>query len=120
MLLISSLLSPLLLTIIIELVVALLFSYKKKVEIITVILINIITNPILNFSIFINLYFSFINTNLPIIAILLELLVVYVEWKLLFYALQEKPKKLLLLSFTMNLCSFLTGVLLFNQLGILF
>jgi len=112
--LLNSLFFALLLTIIIELIIAWLLGYKKKPEIITIILINVITNPLLNYLLLINDRSSFFKITLGII-ILLELIVVLIEWGLLFFTLQEKPKKLLVLSFVMNLCSFLTGLIIFKQ-----
>jgi hypothetical protein len=111
--LISSYLLALFLTIVIELIAAFFFGFRKKIEIITIIFINLLTNPILNYFLLVNDYFSFFKSSLLII-LLLEVVVVLVEWKLLVFALQEKPKKLLILSLVMNFCSYIVGVLFFR------
>jgi hypothetical protein len=108
----SFLLAPLL-TIAIELVVALFFGFRKKIDIITIIFVNLLTNPILNYFLWVNDYFSFFKSNLLLI-LLLEFLVVSVEWKLLVYVLQEKSSKLLKLSLVMNFCSYIAGFLIFR------
>jgi len=112
MTLISSYLLTLFLTIIIELGVTFFFGFRKKLEIIMIVFVNIITNPILNYLLLVNYHFSFFKSSLLIILIL-EVIVVLVEWKLLFFALQEKSEKLLKLSFAMNFCSYIAGVLIF-------
>ena len=111
--LISSYLLALFLTIIIELIVAFFFGFKKKIEIIAIVFINLLTNPILNYFLLVNDYFSFFKSSLLII-LFLEVIVVLIEWKLLVFALQEKSKKLLVLSLAMNFCSYIAGVLIFR------
>lgn len=111
--LISSYLLALFLTIVIELVIALFFGFRKKIEIIAIVFVNLLTNPILNYLLLVNNHFSFFKTNLLII-LFLEFVVVLVEWKLLVYALQGKTKKLLLLSLLMNFCSYIAGVIIFR------
>ena len=108
----SYLLAPLL-TIVIELIVALFFGFRRKIEIITIILINLLTNPILNYFLWVNDYFSFFKSNL-LLTIFLVFIVVFIEWKLLAYVLQEKSNKLLKLSFAMNFCSYIAGVLIWK------
>lgn len=108
----SFLLAPLL-TIVIELTVAILFGFRKKIEIITIIFVNLLTNPVLNYFLWVNDYFSFFKSNL-LITLFLEVVVVFVEWKLLMHVLQEKSNKLLRLSVAMNFCSYIAGVLIFR------
>lgn len=108
-----SYLVALLLTISIEVFVALMFGYKNKKEILSVILINLITQPALNFLLFINTYFSLIPVNIQSI-LASETIVILVEWQLLVYALQRNPKRLLVLSLVMNLASFAIGLSLFR------
>jgi hypothetical protein len=110
---IGNFLLALLLTISVELIIALLFGYKKKSEIIVIICINLITNPVLNYLLLLNFHFSFIKTNIVVI-LLLEILVVLVEWRLLVYALQANSRKLFILSLVMNFCSYITGVMIFR------
>jgi hypothetical protein len=113
MALISSLLYALLLTIVIELLVACFFGYRKKLEIFSIICINLLTNPLLNYLFLINNHFSFMIINLFVI-ISLEVLVVLIEWKLLVYALHENSRKMFVLSLAMNFCSYIAGVLIFK------
>lgn len=111
--LIGSYLLALFLTIIIELAVTFFFGFRKKLEIITIVFVNLFTNPILNYLLLVNDHFSFFKSSLLII-LLLEVVVVLIEWKLLVFALQEKPKKLLALSLAMNFCSYIVGVIFFR------
>jgi hypothetical protein len=113
MALISNYLPALFLTIAVELMVAFLFGFRKKLEITAIVFVNLLTNPILNYLLLVNDHFSFFKTNLLVI-LFLEFLVVLIEWKLLVFALQEKTNKLLILSFAMNSCSYMTGVLIFG------
>lgn len=101
------------LTVAVELMIAFFFGFRKKIELIAVICINLITNPILNYLLLVNNYFSLLEANL-ILILFLELIVVLVEWRLLFFALQKEPKKLLIMSFVMNFCSYVVGVLIFK------
>ena len=109
----SNYLIALVLTTAIEVVVALFFGYRKKSEIATIILINLITNPLLNYLLFINNYFGTVQIN-TIIIIFLEIVVVFVEWRLLKFVLQQNSKKLFALSVVMNFCSYIAGVLIFK------
>lgn len=103
----------LVLTILIEIVVAAFLGYKKKSEIIVVILINLITNPLLNYILFINGRFQIIQ-NTMMLTLVLEIIIVLVEWILLMFALQQNSKKLFVLSLTMNFCSYMVGILFFR------
>lgn len=112
--LISSLVIPLILTIIIEVFIAFLFGYKNKISILIIILINIITNPILNYLIILNNSLDFVSYNLVTLSFM-EYLVIFIEWRMLVYALNNKcNKRLFLLSLTMNLVSFILGIILFR------
>lgn len=103
----------LLLTEIVEIAVALVLGYRRAREIIAVILVNLVTNPALNYLLFLNDSFGVIRQRLPLI-LFLELGVVLVEWALLVFTLRRNKTSLLVLSFTMNTCSYLTGVLIFG------
>ena len=106
-------LEALLLTIAIEVIVALLFVLRSKQELWTVVLINVITNPLLNYLITVNGYFHLIPQT-TILILCLEVAVVLVEWRLLVWVLRQSTKKMLLLSFVMNTCSYLAGLLIFR------
>ncbi len=109
----GSYLVALLLTIAIEIIVAIFFGYRKKSEIATIIFINLITNPLLNYLLFINGYFGITQINTTAI-LFLEIIIVLVEWLLLRFALQQNSKKLFALSLVMNFCSYIAGVLFFR------
>lgn len=110
--LISPYLVALLLTILIEVFVALMFGFRSKNEILSVILVNLITEPVLNYFLLINSYFSLVAVNIQLL-LLLETIVILVEWRLLVYALQRNSNRLLVLSLVMNLASFALGLSLF-------
>lgn len=102
----------LLATIYIEVIVGLLFGLRKKHEIISIILVNLITNPLMNFCILITEPTSNDPNFLQIVFF--ETVVILVEWLLLLFALKESPKKLFILSIVMNLLSFGAGYLITN------
>ena len=103
----------LLLTEIVEIAVALFLGYRRPRAIIAVFLINLVTNPSLNYLLFLNDYFGIIRYRWPLI-LLSEVAVVLVEWALLLFALRGNKTSLFVLSFAMNTCSYLTGVLIFG------
>jgi hypothetical protein len=105
----------LILTMAIEVGIAWLFRLRSKKELLTVILINVITNPLLNYLILLNSHFHLIDqTNVIILA--LEVCVCLAEWRLLLWALRQGAKKMLVLSLTMNACSYAAGLLIFNYI----
>lgn len=103
----------LLLTEIVEITVALLLGYRRPRQIAAVFVVNLITNPSVNFLVFLNDYFDLIQDRL-LLVLFLEVAVILSEWAMLVIALRENKKSLLGLSFTMNTCSYLTGVLIFG------
>ena len=103
----------LLLAIVIEIPVALFFGYKKKLEIATIIFVNLITNPLLNYLLSVNKYFKLIQIN-TITIVFLEIIVILVEWLLLLFVLQQRSRRLLIMSAVMNFCSYIGGVIIFR------
>ena len=111
---IISLLTALILTILIEETVIFLLGYRNKNTFLVVSLVNVITNPIANYIVMTNNIFNIIKPNISLV-IILEVLIVYIEWKILEYALPNQEKQsYLILSIIMNLASFLTGIILFG------
>lgn len=107
--------SALLLTVIIESIVAFIMRYRGKFFYLVLILVNIITNPAINFILL--LVYQLGIYKLYIIAqVTLEIFVVIVEWKILKYAFPEEKKSLLLLSFSMNSASYIFGSLILKLL----
>lgn len=103
----------LLLTIVIEVFIAVLFGFRNKNSILGVVFINLITNPIFNYFLWINTYFSFVSINQTLLLIF-ETVIILVEWLLLIFTLRQNTKRLLVLSITMNFCSYIVGVLIFR------
>ncbi len=103
--------SPLLLTIIVESGVAFFFGLRNKTEIGAVCLVNVITNPIMNFLLFANYYFNYFIQP-TVFLLVLEVVVVLVEGSLLLIILRTDPKKMYVLSIVMNTCSFVAGLLI--------
>jgi hypothetical protein len=111
---IISLLSTLILTILIEETVIFLLGYRNKNTFLVVASVNVITNPIANYIVMTNKIFNIIKPDISLV-IILEVLIVYIEWKILEYALPNQEKQsYLTLSIIMNLASFLTGIILFG------
>jgi MFS family permease len=116
------LLVALLLTIVIELAVAWIFKYRTRKEKGSILLINIITNPLANVVAlivvagYLNLlfpvkyeYYKYMMLLNLVLIILIEVAVVVAEWKLLVYALKIESRKALKQSILMNLSSFVIG-----------
>lgn len=98
----------LLLTIIIELVISLLLGVRDKKDILNIILVNVITNPVVVMS-QVLLYLKFGYTIEIIGIIILEILVVFVEGLIYRKVLSFKRINPLLLSLILNASSFLIG-----------
>lgn len=113
MFLTSSYLVTLLLTVLIEILIAYLFLLRDRESIFTVVFINFLTNPLINYLVFLNNRLELFDMKLNIL-ILLELCVVVVEWGLLVYVLGKDSKRMLMLSIIMNLSSFLIGSLIYK------
>lgn len=101
----------LLLTIIIELIIALILGVRNKKDIINIILVNVITNPIVVMSQTL-LYIKF-GYNIEMIGIaILEVLVVLAEGLIYKKVLNYKKINPILLSLILNALSFLIGELI--------
>lgn len=98
----------LILTIIIELSVIYLLGFREKLLFYSLIIINILTNPLLNFIVN-RLNETYIDFNFLHI-ILLEILVVIIEWLLLKLVIKSKQLPLFKISFIINSTSFLIGL----------
>jgi hypothetical protein len=101
-----------LLTVILEIIVACLFGYRKRHEFAAIFWVNTCSYPL---SIFLVLLISKLrDISLGMQGILiLEIAVVLLEWQLLCFALpKEKKYFLFILSLTMNGISYVAGLLL--------
>ena len=101
----------LVLTVAIEVVIAWLFGLRQKRELFAFVLINVITNPLLNYLILINGYFHLVSRT-DILIWCLEGVVVIAEWRLLIYALRQRQLKMGLLAVVMNGVSYAAGLLI--------
>ena len=111
MLLLLNMLKALILTIIIEEIIATPFFKVNYRNYFVILLINIITNPAVNY-IYIVLKQIFGINPLSIYIILLEILVILVEWKLIEYALKKKSYVFMIYSIVANSTSYIIGLLL--------
>jgi hypothetical protein len=101
-----------LLTLLLELAVAVILGYRKRRELACVVLVNVITHPLLHCIVWVVRSFRYLPARDPI-AVVLEVGVVVVEWQLLCYALPNYRKRnLLVLSATMNAVSYGAGLIL--------
>lgn len=109
----NNLFLPLLITLIVEVSVSLLLNFRKREEVLAIIFINLLTNPVLNYFLVIDNVFNILRIDQWGI-IVLEILVIFIEWGLLIFLFNQKPKGYLFkLSLLINLCSYLTGFLIF-------
>ena len=100
-------------TIFMELTISILCGVNKKMDLVSIIWINIVTNPITEL---INLlikdkYFHFF------LILLIEILITVIEWILFKKILKSKNINFLHLSIINNICSYTVG-LLFNCFGV--
>ena len=105
------LLSRLLLTIIIELIISLLIGIRNKKDILNIIVVNIMTNPIV---VLIPLVIRMLTNNLysMIFLFLLEVITLFIEGIVYKNNLCYKKINWFLLSLLLNMCSFLFGLIL--------
>ena len=101
------------LTIIIEMGVAFILGYRDRKSLAVVALVNVITNPILNYLLLVIAVYRFMEINTALI-LCLEAVVALAEWMLMIYALDRDPGQLLVLSLVMNTTSYLAGLLIFK------
>lgn len=109
MMIINSLVISLLLTIIIEYFIIKIFNIKDKVFI-DVILVNILTNPILVFTINICNVYGFKYTK--ILEIVLEFIVIFVEGYVYTKIIFDNSKKAYFLSAIANVSAYIIGLIL--------
>ncbi len=101
----------LLLTVTIEVGIAYLLGFRKKEYLLAFVMINVITNLSLNYLI---LVLSYLNIEVTFgLILLLETLVVIVEWQLLVYIFREPKGRFLITSILANAASFSIGLLIF-------
>jgi hypothetical protein len=111
--LIIHMLIALVLTDLFEFATAYVLGYRVLQIYIVILLANFITNPALNLIMQLGLNF-FPKNVASSWVILLEMLVVILEWRILTYVHPKRSKQMLLLSFAMNCTSFIGGIFIFG------
>ena len=107
-----SLIISLFLTIIIELSTSLILGIRRKKDLYVVILVNVCTNPVV---VYIANYLMLVGSSKLIyntIVIIMEILVVFVEYIMYNKYLREYNKSPLLLSLINNSTSYLIGIII--------
>lgn len=101
-----------LLTVVLEVAVALALGLRRRLEIAAVVLVNVFSHPLLIYLLW--TIASLRATPIRGLEILmLEAGVVLVEWALLCFAVPRRPaRRLFVLSLTMNAASYLSGMAL--------
>jgi len=99
------------LTAIIEMFAIYFFGYKKFRDLLFVFFLNLITNSALTYIIYFNRQYDHFS-EIPLV-IILEILIVIIEWRLMVWFWQENVKKLFLISFVLNASSLVVGWLMF-------
>lgn len=101
----------LILTVLIEVALALIIGIRKRKDILNVILVNTITNPIVNIvPITLNVYVSLFARNVSLIV--LEVLALFVEAIIYKFTLKYKKINWFLISLILNASSFGIGEIL--------
>ncbi len=108
--LLQSIIVPLVLTIVVELLISKIIQSKLECLWASIIAINLATNPAINIiTIFLNPL-----RELFILELGLEILVIFIEAGILYIIYKQEFKKQLLLSFIINLVSYLIGLIIFR------
>jgi len=108
--LVNSFVLPLAATILIEGSAAYAIGFRERQFVLVMILVNLITNPFMNFIVVLLAYLQ-MSSYLYWIILPLELVLIPVEYSLLSYAIPQRKKELLRLSAVMNLTSFAVGLI---------
>ena len=106
----------LLITEVVEVTVAYLMGYRGKYFFTILILINILTNPLLNYILTVLMYFNVLDSH-GFVIIILEILVVLTEYRIFIYAIPVNKKALFSLSLAINTSSYLTGLVVINMIS---
>lgn len=113
-LIIKNFLIALTLTIWIEAIVAYLSGFKKKTELTVIALLNVITNLLLNCILLIaNNVYRFSWSGWLLGVVILEIIIILIEWRVLVSVLGYNSRKMLVLSLVMNIASCLLGIIVF-------
>ncbi len=108
----------LLLTVIIETVIALLLKARHKTDIKNIIIINCITNPILNYVMLIVAYFVSNRIIIYTVLFAFEMIVVYSEYKYYQKKLNYNNMNLLGFSAILNASSYFVGLAIIKLISL--
>jgi hypothetical protein len=101
-------------TLALELPVAVAFGLRSRQALLAVVLVNLITNPLLNYLSAATAHFvdwpHGSTASVAAIIVAAEAVVVIVEWRLLVWALGEPSRRMLALAASMNAVSALAGI----------
>jgi hypothetical protein len=103
--------AALVITVVVELGVAWFFGLRTKTELWGIVLINVVTNPLLNYLLAVNGYLHLFSHRAGLV-LGLEVAVVFTEWRLLTWVFHRGVGKMLALAVSMNACSYLVGLVL--------
>ena len=105
-------LRSLLITIFVEIIVAIILRYRKK-DLLNVLLVNILTNPLLNsLVVYINVYYGLMARNISLL--ILEILVVIIEGIIYQKYLDSRKINGYVLSLILNASSYIIGMIINN------
>ncbi len=111
-------LRSLLFTIIIEMLVALIIGIRNKKDIINILLVNLLTNPIVtSIPIVFNVYFGILSRN--IVLYTLEILTFLIEGIIYFKTIKYRKINPFIISLILNISSYFIGELLNKYLVII-
>ena len=100
----------LLITIIVEITIAIILKYRKK-DLLNILLVNILTNPLLNsLTVYINFYYGLTIRNISLI--IMEILVVIIEGMIYQKYLGKRNINGYMLSLILNISSYCCGLLI--------
>lgn len=98
----------LILTIIIETIMAIIIGIRNKKDILNIILVNILTNPLVtSIPVYFNIRYGVLERNISLI--ILEIFTVIIEGIIYIKVLKFKRINLILISVYLNACSYFIG-----------
>ena len=105
----------LLITLVVEILVAIVLKIKDKKDLLNILLVNLLTNPLLNaIIIYINVFYSIKARNISLIF--LEIFIVFIEGFIYKKVLKYKKINCYLLSLILNFSSYILGTIINNFL----
>ena len=105
----------LVITLIDEIFIAIILKIKDKKDLLNILLVNLLTNPLLNaIIIYINVFYSIKARNISLIF--LEIFVVFIEGFIYKKVLKYKKINCYLLSLILNFSSYILGTIINNFL----